>query len=122
MHDLSSLFAVCTILPTVDVKGNTGVIELSCSPGWSLYFSFCIMMQLRIYLLSPRCDASPLYPFIHLAHVVQRMDNAIHWIKQFGFPNTYPLNSRAEKNLNSSLSFGQAALTFCLPGATTCLS
>ena len=27
-----------------------------------------------------------------------------------------------EKNLNSSLSFGQAALTFCLPGATFCWS
>ena len=27
-----------------------------------------------------------------------------------------------KKNLNSSLSFGQAAYTFCLPGATFCLS
>ena len=80
MHDLSSLFAVFTIILTVEVKGNADVIKLSCSPGWSLYLSSCSTMQLRICLLSPRCDSSPLYPFIHLAHVVQRMDNAIHWV------------------------------------------
>ena len=33
----------------------------------------------------------------------------------------YP-QDRARKKLNSSLSFGQAAVTFCLPGATSCLS
>ena len=30
--------------------------------------------------------------------------------------------SGLEKNLDSSLSFGQAALPFCLPGATSCSS
>ena len=32
------------------------------------------------------------------------------------------INSELEKNLNSRLCFGQAALSFCLPGATSCLS
>ena len=80
MHDLSSLFAVCTIILTVDVKGNAGVIELSCC-------------------CCPRCDASPLYPFIHLATVAQKVDSDIQWINLYpvdsatGFPNTYPLDS-----------------------------
>ena len=30
--------------------------------------------------------------------------------------------SGLEKNLNASLSFGQADVSFCLPGATSCSS
>ena len=43
-----------------------------------------------------------------------------------GFPRSslmnFLTNSRAWKNLNSSLSFGQVALSFGFPGATSCLS
>ena len=42
MHDLSSLFAVFTIILTVEVKGNAGLIELSCSLGWSLHISVSV--------------------------------------------------------------------------------
>ena len=33
-----------------------------------------------------------------------------------------PVKKARNKHLNSSLSFRQAALTFCLPGATSCLT
>ena len=33
-----------------------------------------------------------------------------------------PVKRTRNKHLNSSLSFRQAALTFCLPGATSCLT
>ena len=33
-----------------------------------------------------------------------------------------PVKRARNKNLNSNLSFRQVALTFCLPGATSCLT
>ena len=41
-------------------------------------------------------------------------------VKQKGIPVMIKLGQcLKKKNLNSSLSFGQAALTFCLPSATS---
>ena len=73
------------------------------------YPGFISMKHLRVLLLPPGQDASPLqgyptavcrqYPFIHLASVVQTSHSAIHRIKHYpvdsviDFHNTYPLDN-----------------------------
>ena len=50
-------------------------------------------------LVSAKVTAYLLVHFIVLAPVVQKVDNAIHWINHYplesaiGFPNTYPWDS-----------------------------
>ena len=56
--------------------------------------------------------------------ITTKADIWVSWSFCLGHFLSYNLQHRAElkKGLNSSLSFGQVALSFCLPGATSSLS